>query len=103
MDSFGERVRQALRELSARERRQVTIKEIAQRLTAAGTALDQRTIYRWLSGETGPSLQEVQALADALGVTPGYLAFGEGQGLGRVPTQSSVPASPERAAPKRHG
>lgn len=44
---------------------------------SAQTGISQRTISYWMRGRCKPSLESIEKVAAALGVPPGWLAFGE--------------------------
>jgi transcriptional regulator with XRE-family HTH domain len=83
---FGQRVKQARMDLSAKLGRVVTQTEVAARLKVTGT-----TVGRWESGEKEPSLTMIGRLAKVLGVSPALLAFGD-----TPPT----PHGPQKAPPR---
>lgn len=69
--SLAEGIAQARRELSARERRDVSQAEIAE---AVGVTVP--TYSRWEKGQRTPDEADVQRLAKFFGVTPAYLRYG---------------------------
>ena len=66
MSSIGERLRRA------RKARTVTQVELAER-----TGVAHSTVVRIERGQTKPRIETVWAFAEALGVDPKWLAFGE--------------------------
>jgi transcriptional regulator with XRE-family HTH domain len=73
-EGFGARVLQARMLLSSRVGRVVTQTEIGEKLGVTGV-----TIGRWEEGGREPSsLADLERLAEALQVSPGWLAFNEG-------------------------
>jgi transcriptional regulator with XRE-family HTH domain len=95
--SVSEGIAQARREMSARERRDVTGEEIA-----AGVGVTPAAYSRWERGERTPSEAWVQKLAKFFGVTPAYLRYGvpEAQVLVNVrshPDPDAVPSGRRKA------
>lgn len=52
---------------------------LTQRLIAEHSGIAEQLITRWKTGKAIPSIVNLCALASALNVSPGWLAFGEGQ------------------------
>lgn len=71
--TLKERLRQARQELTPKRGGYVSQETLAAEVGVTGV-----TLGNYESGATEPSLQMVERLARVLGVTPGYLAFGEG-------------------------
>jgi transcriptional regulator with XRE-family HTH domain len=71
-ESLGDRIRQARFQLAARRGRAVT-----QTALAASIGVSPGAVSQWENGTTEPTLSIIPKLAQALGVTPGWLAFGE--------------------------
>lgn len=69
---YGDRLRQARRELAVRLRRDVTQAHVGDAVGVSGV-----TVSRYESGLAEPTLAMFVKLAAALGVSPGHLAFGE--------------------------
>lgn len=103
---FGARVLQARMFMSAREGRVVSQTEIGDTLGVTGV-----TVGRWEEGGREPnSLEQVERLALALGVSPGWLAFGEGAMLSghhgpakRLPDSEKKKVEPPPQGKRRHG
>lgn len=93
--AFGQRVRQARLNLSARLGRQVSQLEIARELDVAGA-----TISRWEAGEKEPDLRTIAELARVLGVSPAWLAFGDANGAA---THTEGPPRTSAEAQERYG
>lgn len=72
MGTIGERLRRA------RKNRKVTQVELAQR-----TGVAHSTVVRIERGQAKPRIETVWALAEALGVDPKWLAFGDDREDGR--------------------
>ena len=70
MNTIGTRLREA--RLAA----DLTMQELADK---AHLPRGRSDVYRYETGERTPSLQRAGALAQALGVSKGWLVFGEGQ------------------------
>lgn len=73
ISTVGERIAQARRELGVRRVADITPAELAKEI-----GVTPATVYRWESNEKAPSAVSLAKLADVLGVTRSYLAFGEG-------------------------
>lgn len=73
---FGDRVLQARLDMAARLRRTVSQVEVGKAMGVTGVAVGS-----WEKNEKVPDLETIQRLARFLGVSPGYLAFGEGATL----------------------
>lgn len=86
---FGGRVLQARLDMAARLRRTVSQVEIGRALGVSGVA-----VGTWEKSETVPNLETVERLAEFLGVSPGYLAFGEGSATRAASGGAPQPASP---------
>lgn len=71
-ETFGTRLSQARRELGVRERKDISPTDLAARLRVA-----QATVYRWENDEKSPRDDTLLQLATVLGVTPGWLKFGQ--------------------------
>jgi transcriptional regulator with XRE-family HTH domain len=74
-ESLGDRIRQARFQLAARRGRAVT-----QTALAASIGVSPGAVSQWENGTTEPTLSIIPKLAQALGVTAGWLAFGEAEG-----------------------
>jgi len=72
-DSFGERLAQERREKAARERRDLSQKDVAEAIGSSGPS-----VSRWESDVGMPSEAMIQKLAAYFGVTPGWLRYGHG-------------------------
>lgn len=111
--TFGRRVRQARRELSAREGR-----DISQKVVGRALGVTYVTVSRWENDLKEPGLETIRRLAEVLECSPCYLAFGrsdgdghgegDGERLTRPPdipapaaTPQSVPAVAKEAGTKR--
>jgi transcriptional regulator with XRE-family HTH domain len=70
--TVAEGIAQARREMSVRERRDVSGEEIAEAVGVTPAAYS-----RWEKGDRTPSEDYVRALAAFFGVTPAYLRYGE--------------------------
>jgi transcriptional regulator with XRE-family HTH domain len=70
--TIGGRIAQARFRLAAKRGRTVTQAWLAERAGVSGP-----TVSQWESGVTEPSLASLRKIAAALGVSPGYLAFGD--------------------------
>lgn len=68
---FGKRVLQARLNLAAREGRTVSQSEIAGEL-----GVHQKTVATWEHGKKQPDLDTIARLAEVLGTSPAFLAFG---------------------------
>ena len=79
--SVGDRIAQARREKGVREHRDVRAVDVARALGVSGP-----TVSDWESGKIKPRDDTMLALAEFLGVTPGYLRFGEGAHVAPVAT-----------------
>lgn len=97
--TFGERVAQARRELAVREHRDIKPSDLAERL-----GVTPKTVYTWERDDHAPERSTLELLAAALGVTPGWLLFGQEPkylGTAAGPTQPYVPTDEERARAAR--
>lgn len=95
--SVADGIAQARREMSARERRDVTGEEIAKAVGVTSAAYS-----RWENGERTPNEAAVQKLAAFFGVSPAYLRYGDSQASGvldRVARAERKPASELVAKP----
>ena len=70
--TIGGRIAQARFQLAAKRGRNVTQAWLAKEVGVAGP-----TVSQWESGTTEPTLQSVAKIATALGVSPGWIAWGE--------------------------
>lgn len=72
--TIGQRIAQARRELGVEEHRDITQSDLAERL-----GVSQATVNRWEGDVEGkqPRDENVIALAKVLGVTPGWLRYGQ--------------------------
>ncbi len=93
VQTIGARLKQARRQLAAREHRDVTQAEVG---SAAGVSPVQ--VSRYESDLQEPSVGVVARLAAVLGVSPGWLAFGEVEGGDAVASPPSTPSDTERGA-----
>src|SRR5690348_2170470 len=71
-EGIGQRIRQARLQLAARQGETVTQAWLAAQCQVAGP-----TVSQWEKGVVSPTLQMVPKIAKALGVSAGWLAFGE--------------------------
>ena len=108
-DGWGQRLRRAHREWELSHDVRLTQGDLAEMFAEHGVRVTQQTVQRWLKGYEPKSLVIVMGVAKALGVSPGWLAFGEGpmRPNGEPPTISEepdeeepVPTTPPRR-PKR--
>lgn len=74
--TVGQRLFQARLQAAIREGRQVTQADVAQMV-----GVKDATVSRYEAGKAEPDLGMIVLLAAALGVTPGWLAFGEASSL----------------------
>ncbi len=67
--------------------------------------VSQPTASEWFTGTRLPSLEQVEAIARALGVSPAWIAFGEGVMLAgnHPPATATPPSSKTRAETKGRG
>lgn len=72
---------------------------IAQEPAMGGETLTQGAISRWYRGAV-PPLDTIEAIAAALGVRAGWLAFGEGAAAAPVEAAPAEPAPPRPRAPQ---
>lgn len=86
METFGGRLYSARLWKAGAERR-----TIVQRDVAAAIGVSQVSVGRWEADLKEPSLATIERLAQWLGVSPGWLAFGEGEMLGPALPQSPKP------------
>lgn len=70
--TFGQRVAQARRELSVRRQRDIRPADLAELLGVA-----PQTVYNWEGDRKRPTAETVAQLAVILGVTPGWLDYGQ--------------------------
>lgn len=82
---FGRRVLQGRLNLAASRGRTISQVEVGKALDVTGV-----TVGRWESGEKEPDLQTIVRLAAYLGVSPGWLAFGEQGGVPAATPPQSV-------------
>lgn len=88
-ETFGERLRQARRELAVALRREVTQQEVADHLGVTSV-----TVGRWEDGSREPDFATVARLAAYLKVRAGYLAFGELPAAAHGSTNGATPHVP---------
>lgn len=69
---------------AARERAKLGVNELNDRL-----GVSSGTVSKWISNARNPSLEHIEQLARILGVSAGWLAFGEGSMEG--PTSAKPP------------
>lgn len=74
LETFGQRVKQARLNLSARMGRQIAQSEIAE-----AVGVHQVTLGEWERGKSEPKLETIERLAAVLAVSAAWLAFGEGE------------------------
>ena len=70
--SIGGRIAQARFQLAAKLGRNVTQAWLAEQCGVAGP-----TVSQWESGVAEPTLRSVKKIAKALGVSPGWIAWGD--------------------------
>ncbi len=81
--------------------------KVGERLTQAAlgalVGVSQPTAADWLNGVRTPSIEQVEALARALGISPGWLAFNEGVMLAgnHPPAKPMPPGSRKKVDPPR--
>ena len=63
--------------VATRIHNQLLMQGRSQQWLSGQTGVSQRSISHWMRGRCKPSLDSVEIVAKALGVRPGYLAFGE--------------------------
>ena len=96
MEGFAARLRQAFRAYEDRLGRDVTQTELGEIVgKAMGEApITQQSVARWFAG-TLPEHPRMVALADVLGVEPGWLSYGSGEeGEQSAKKRSSPPVTP---------
>lgn len=71
-ETVGQRIKQARLRLAARRGETVTQAWLAAQCTVAGA-----TVSQWEAGIVSPTLSMIPRIASALGVSAGWLAFGE--------------------------
>ena len=70
--SIGERIIEARLAFGSRRRKSMTQAELATLLEVT-----PGTVSQWESGTTEPTLRSVKKIAKALGVSPGWIAWGD--------------------------
>ena len=96
MEGFAARLRHAFRAYEDRLGRDVTQTELGEIVgTAMGEApITQQSVARWFAG-TLPEHPRMVALAEVLGVDPGWLSYGSGDEGGQgAPKRTSPPLTP---------
>lgn len=91
LDTIGKRLRAA--RLGAFER---LGREVTQGEVAAAAGVKANAANAWENDVSPPSIEAVRVIAPLLGVTPGWLAFGQGP---RYPTQPEPPEAPVPTTP----
>lgn len=98
VSGFGARVKQARLELAVRRG-----EEVSQSALARLMGVEPSTVQRWEAGTKMPTLETVEQLAEVLGASPAFLAFGIITApLKEVPpgTPNAVPISRELPPPQ---
>jgi DNA-binding XRE family transcriptional regulator len=71
--TFAQRLFQAKSAYEGRVGERITQKQLGEMV-----GVSQPTVADWENGVRTPSIEQVELLSEALGVSPGWLAFGEG-------------------------
>lgn len=96
LTTIAGRLRQALDARRDLEHRNITITEIADRCGE-----DRQRVGHYFTGVRTPPLDMIEALAEALGVSAGWIAFGERTRYGRTSSTSSASTAPHRRSAAR--
>jgi hypothetical protein len=96
IEGFATRLRRAFRAFEDHLGRDVTQSELGELVGQAlgEEPITQQSVGRWFNG-TLPEHVRMVALADVLGVDPGWLSYGTGEGGGPI----AMPGSPRTTAP----
>lgn len=76
---FYKRLRKALQAIEDSEGDRPNVVEIVRRVEAAGREIGRSSVGRYMNEESLPMIDSAENLAIGLGVSPGWLAFGEGE------------------------
>jgi DNA-binding XRE family transcriptional regulator len=95
-EGFGGRVRQARRELGAREGR-----DVSRAWVADAMGVTEATVGRWEASKVEPDLATFERLAAVLGTTPEWLAFGVRAGDGAAPKVNGTVGGPPAFDPSK--
>jgi transcriptional regulator with XRE-family HTH domain len=83
-ETFGSRLRWAKRQWEMRHDRQMTqveLGELVRKKLRKDTPPHQTTVSDWFTKGAEPNLQTIRALGEIFGVSPTWLAWGEGPRL----------------------
>jgi transcriptional regulator with XRE-family HTH domain len=95
IEGFASRLRRAFRALEDRLGRDLTQTELGEMVgkQLREDAISQPSVARWFAG-TLPEHYRMVALAQVLGVDPGWLGYGSGEDEGDQPARNAAPRVP---------